>query len=418
MMQNFTQIIAARIKQYREERNWSQQELAEKLLITRPTLSKWENGQSEPSSSQLAMLAQLFNVSIEMIFGNAKKASSVIVVDTSIFIKTPIVIEELVDKFDEVVIPDIVIQELNNLKDKGNSNVKQRAWLAMVTLQKYQEHQKVFFTNAKYLSDENNDTKIANVAKERAKKSLNDKVYMYSNDVLFSFLVTGFPNLESITPEKYQQIFNDNKTDYNVFETQKFTNEVSKRNINAVKNFKLNDIEVNIVDSTTGWTPLIIAIRNRDYNMVDQLLQIRKIDINAKDKHKYKFTPLLHACQLKDLEMMKILVEAGADVNMGSDGENQGNTPLMVCAWGGFIDGVKYLMEQDICFNQQDSNGFTALHKACIKGYYNIAELLIGKTDIKIRDKKNKTADKYIDVTKEKNRPFFELFEKYRGEIL
>lgn len=418
MSKDFTQIISAKIKQLREDNNLSQEDLAKKLNITRPTLSKWENGLSEPSSSQLAQIGELFNVSTEVLLGNAQKSKNIIVVDTSIFIKTPIIIEELVEKFDEVLIPDIVIQELNNLKDRGYHNVKQKAWLAMVNLEKYRENPKVIITEAKYSDDDNNDTKIANVAKARAKKSLYDKIYMYSDDVLFGFLISGFSNLESITPKKYEEIFRDDQTNYNVFETQQFTDAVSNKNIKAVMNFNLTDIDVNRIESSSGMTPLIIAIRNRDYKMVNQLLEIKKLDINAKDRQKYKFTPLLHACQIKDLEIMKKLVDAGADVNMGSDGLNQGNTPLMVCAWSGFIDGVKYLMEQDICFNQQDNNGFTALHKACIKGFYKIAELLIDKTDIKIRDRNNKTADHHIDVLKNTNRPFLDLFEKHRLELL
>jgi ankyrin repeat protein len=95
---------------------------------------------------------------------------------------------------------------------------------------------------------------------------------------------------------------------------------------------------------------------------------------------------------MQNLKLMKLLVDAGADVDVGSSGDNSGNTPLMVCAWHGFYEGVNYLVEQGANLNQTDSNGFTALTKACIKGHSACAELLIDGTDLNIRSRENKKA--------------------------
>ena len=95
---------------------------------------------------------------------------------------------------------------------------------------------------------------------------------------------------------------------------------------------------------------------------------------------------------------MRLLINHGANVNSSGRGKNRGNTPLMVCSWGGFSEGVKFLISNNsTSFNQQDSNGFTALHKACIKNNYEIIKLLIDKIDKNIEDFENKKAFEYLD---------------------
>ena len=60
-----TQKVGAFIAQCRKEHNWTQKELGEKLGVTDKAVSKWENGSSDPSTSNLIALAKLFNVSPE-----------------------------------------------------------------------------------------------------------------------------------------------------------------------------------------------------------------------------------------------------------------------------------------------------------------------------------------------------------------
>ena len=79
----------------------------------------------------------------------------------------------------------------------------------------------------------------------------------------------------------------------------------------------------------------------------------------------------------------------------------------MVCAWHGFLEGVKFFLENGACANQQDNNGYTALTKACIKGYPAVAKLLIDKTDLNIRSRENKKAYEYI---KQSDQEFLALF--------
>jgi len=53
------------IKKHRVESNMSQEFIAELLGVSRQAVSKWENGTSDPSTSNLVALAKLFNVPAE-----------------------------------------------------------------------------------------------------------------------------------------------------------------------------------------------------------------------------------------------------------------------------------------------------------------------------------------------------------------
>ena len=45
--------------------------------------------------------------------------------------------------------------------------------------------------------------------------------------------------------------------------------------------------------------------------------------------------------------------------------------PLMIAAWHGMTEFVKLLCEDErTSLNQQDANGFSALMKACMNGYF------------------------------------------------
>lgn len=59
--------LNAQIKKYRSSLNLSQEELAEKLYVTRQTISNWENEKSYPDIHSLLLLSSLFNVSLDQL---------------------------------------------------------------------------------------------------------------------------------------------------------------------------------------------------------------------------------------------------------------------------------------------------------------------------------------------------------------
>jgi len=58
------------IKQYRIQRKMTQEFVAERLNVSRQAVSKWENGTSDPSTSNLIALAKLFEITPEQLLKN------------------------------------------------------------------------------------------------------------------------------------------------------------------------------------------------------------------------------------------------------------------------------------------------------------------------------------------------------------
>ena len=58
-----------RIKELRIAAGLSQKEIAEKIGVTRSTISDWETKRSEPNVLQLTKVADLFNCSIDYLVG-------------------------------------------------------------------------------------------------------------------------------------------------------------------------------------------------------------------------------------------------------------------------------------------------------------------------------------------------------------
>lgn len=79
-------ILADKIIQQRKKNNWSQEELAEKLGVSRQAISKWESAQSTPDLERILEMSRLFGVSTdylvkdeiesELIQGEAEESGS------------------------------------------------------------------------------------------------------------------------------------------------------------------------------------------------------------------------------------------------------------------------------------------------------------------------------------------------------
>jgi len=61
------------IKKYRSENSLSQEQLAERVFVSRQTISNWENDKSYPDVNSLVLLSEVFNTSIDnLIKGDVK----------------------------------------------------------------------------------------------------------------------------------------------------------------------------------------------------------------------------------------------------------------------------------------------------------------------------------------------------------
>lgn len=61
------------IYKLRTKKGMSQEELAEKIFVTRQAVSRWENGETVPNTEALKLLSKLFDVSINTLLGSPRK---------------------------------------------------------------------------------------------------------------------------------------------------------------------------------------------------------------------------------------------------------------------------------------------------------------------------------------------------------
>ena len=62
--------LSQRLKALRTERGFTQELVAASLGVSRQAVSKWENGTSEPSTSNLFALAKLYGISVTELLQN------------------------------------------------------------------------------------------------------------------------------------------------------------------------------------------------------------------------------------------------------------------------------------------------------------------------------------------------------------
>ena len=64
----------------RKQKGFSQEELAEKINVSRQTISKWEIGSSTPEMEKLIMLSEVFEISLDqLVLGNETLSDRLII---------------------------------------------------------------------------------------------------------------------------------------------------------------------------------------------------------------------------------------------------------------------------------------------------------------------------------------------------
>ena len=66
--------VAKNIRKYRAQRGLTQEGLAEKLHVTRQTVSNWETGKNQPDLDMLEALAKALEIDVSALFGGGKEA--------------------------------------------------------------------------------------------------------------------------------------------------------------------------------------------------------------------------------------------------------------------------------------------------------------------------------------------------------
>lgn len=117
------------------------------------------------------------------------------------------------------------------------------------------------------------------------------------------------------------------------------------------------DVDINVKDDN-GKNALMKSLNDPE---IAKLLINKGIDIHARDN--YEFTALILFADTDHEDIIKLLLERGADVN-----DNNGETPLINAVRNQFPDPnpniIRLLLSYKPDVNARDINGYTALHYA------------------------------------------------------
>ena len=61
------------LKKIREDNDLTQEQFAQRVLVTRQAVSRWEMGETQPNNETLKILSREFNVSINTLLGSPRK---------------------------------------------------------------------------------------------------------------------------------------------------------------------------------------------------------------------------------------------------------------------------------------------------------------------------------------------------------
>jgi transcriptional regulator with XRE-family HTH domain len=75
-------IFSERLKKEREKREWSQNELAEKIHVSRQSVSKWETGKNYPSIEVIIHLSDLFGITIDELLRSDEELKEKVIRDS------------------------------------------------------------------------------------------------------------------------------------------------------------------------------------------------------------------------------------------------------------------------------------------------------------------------------------------------
>ena len=354
--------LRKRMIELREKNHKSQSDMAELLHCNKSTLSRVEKVGDPTSLKNIINYAEMYcdylglTAEQKALFLRGEK---VVVTDTSALLKNIQLIDELSREYSRVVVPQIVIDELDNIKDNNTNNLAAKAWQILKSIG---SNPNVITMQYEGEDEEgNNDSKIVAVAR-RAAEEFNCQVDVITNDAGFAARLSGDETVRSLYVENYYVT----KQDLMDVDSFKKINEYyadSYEDIEEVLGISIpNSKDINAYLSD-GYTLIISVVRNRHKPLNQRKEKIRWLishgaDVNKRDNSKYYFPPLSHAIQNDDFVMFKFLLhECNANPNIGSRNphdagkirqKNDGNMPLMIAAWDGKIEYVKELCADEL----------------------------------------------------------------------
>ena len=439
--------LRKRMIELREKNHKTQSDMAELIGCNKSTLSRAEKIGGDTSYKTVLGFAHDYCDKLGLTSRQKDqflRGDRVVVTDTSALLKNSQLIDELSREYSRVIVPDIVVEELDSIKDH-NKKLAKKAWQILksigsgsnVTTGNPAGERKAGSYDGQAVKvaqgagrnppgkgrPGNPDAQIVKVA-EKAAEEFHCQVDIITYDAGFAARLSGHATVKALYLEEYMV------TKQNLMDIQ------SLKKINAYYADSYEDMEsvpgVTIPNREDinaylpeGNTLIISVVRCRNKPMNQRKEKIRWLighgaDVDRRDCGKYYFPPLSHAIQNRDFEMFRFLLhECRANPNVGSRNpydagkirqKNDGNMPLMIAAWDNRVEFVRELCaDPRISLNQQDGNGYTALMKACHWGWLECRDIIrAAGADERIVDRNGYTAEdhyrEYLETGRSKNR--------------
>ena len=64
------------LRNLRESHHLTQDQMAERVMVSRQAVSRWENGETQPNTDTLMLLSKEFDVSINTLLGSPRQLDS------------------------------------------------------------------------------------------------------------------------------------------------------------------------------------------------------------------------------------------------------------------------------------------------------------------------------------------------------
>jgi hypothetical protein len=167
--------------------------------------------------------------------------------------------------------------------------------------------------------------------------------------------------------------------------------------------------EINLETTTSGWFlgniiffggPVgfgVDSISGGEYNLYPK--QVQATLAKAALSHRNETDELVNAVKNGNYELTETLLKNGGNVNARE--QDSGNSLLITAAWNGQLEMVKLLITKGADLNLSNDSGVTALIGASYKGHEKVVrELLSHGADKDIKDKHGNTA---LDLAKMHN---------------
>lgn len=418
--------LRKRMIELREKNHKSQSEMAKLICCNKSTLSRAEKIGGSTSYKTVCGFAEDYCDKLGLtpkqkaLFLRGEK---IVVTDTSALLKNPQLIDELSKEYSRVIVPKVVVDELDNIKDNNTHGLATKAWQILKSIGTSKNVITRDYTGDSL--DDNNDCKIIYIA-EKAASEFSCEVDIITYDAGFSARLRGHKTVKSLFLEEYIAT-KQNLIDINNLKKLNEYFAYSYDDVEQVLGITIpneEDINAYLPD---GNTLIISVVRNKRKPMNKRKEKIRWLiahgaDVNRRDCGKYYFPPLSHSIQNGDFEIFKFLLhDCKANPNVGSRNpydagkirqKNDGNMPLMIAAWDNKLEFVRELCaDKRTSLNQQDANGFTALIKACYWGWIECRDIIKeAGADEKIVDRDGYTAEdrynEYLETGRRKNTKF------------